>query len=142
MSRGREVLQAARFLAVGATGTAVNMVVFIACHEAGLSSTVSGIAAFLIACQHNLLLHRRVTFRCDTDAVRWRAARYVTLSAVTLGVNLAVLALIERAGAPAALAQLAGIAAATPLNYAGSRAWVFPAGQSRSNTAQIAPIHP
>ena len=123
----RELPQALRFLAVGALGTAVNLVVFLALHSGlGLLAPVSSVIAFLVAWQHNVLLHSRFTFLSAAgNHLPWHRFRYLVLTTATLLVNIAVLELLRSADVPAGFAQLAGIATATPLNYLGSRNWVF-----------------
>lgn len=143
----REVGQALRFLAVGALGTAVNLVVFLALHALGLAAVVASVVAFLVAWQHNVFLHGRFTFLGAAGSdLPWHRTRYLALTTATLLVNLAVLELLRGgAGVPAGLAQLAGIATATPLNYLGSRSWVFQAqssGDSAPNPAEIVPTRP
>lgn len=124
-SRRAELWQATRFLVVGGLGTLVNLVVFVLCHGGlGLPSLGASVVAFLVALQHNLWWHRRVTFDTAIDDPRHHH-RYLILCTATLAVNLLVLWLLERAGVPPTLAQAAGIATATPLNYVGSRNWVF-----------------
>ena len=81
--------------------------------------------AFAAACQHGLTWHARITFSTRVPSRHWRWLRFVVLSLVTLGVNLCVLSSLEAAGVVPLLAQAGAVAAASPLNYLGSRFWVF-----------------
>lgn len=124
LDRKAELRQTVVFLVVGGLGTLVNLLVFLVLHSTGLSSLICATAAFLVALQQNLFLHRRFTFETRIDDRRHHV-RYLVLCTATLAANLIVLRGLEEAGVAIGLAQLAGIATATPLNYIGSRNWVF-----------------
>lgn len=124
LSKRAELWQGLRFLAVGGLGTLVNLAVFLGVHSLGVPSLIASVIAFLVALQHNLFWHRRVTFDTTTNDRRHHT-RYLLLCTATLGVNLVVLQGLEGLGVAPGWAQLAGILTATPLNYIGSRNWVF-----------------
>jgi putative flippase GtrA len=111
------------FALVSGSGTVVNLVAFALLHHVvGLPPILCGALAFAVACQHNATWHAHVTFRVRAHS---RRTRYAALSLATLAVNLAVLHAIARAGVAPVVAQAVGIAAAAPLNFLGSRRWVF-----------------
>lgn len=117
--------QAARFAAVSGSGTAVNLGAFTMMTALGSPPALSAAVAFLLACGHNFALHRRITFARLAPAGALGPLRFLVLSTVTLGVNLGALAALQHAGLPLPLAQAGGIAVASPLNFLGSRTWVF-----------------
>lgn len=126
MSERRALRQVVAFALVSGSGTAVNLVAFALLHHVvGLPPLVCGALAFVIACQHNATWHAQVTFRAADGPVRSRRVRYIALSTATLAINLAILHAVAAAGVTPVLAQAIGIASAAPLNFLGSRRWVF-----------------
>jgi putative flippase GtrA len=109
--------QAIRFLAVGASGTAVNLVAFATACGVGCPPHLASVLAFLTACLHNSVLHQHVTFRRQLEPLAFRTVRYIAVSGLTLLADVAALSLLISAGAPALIGQAAGIALACPLNY-------------------------
>ena len=120
-----------RYLLVSGSGVAVNVATFAFLRLWAIPSVVCGALAFAAACQHNVTWHARVTFAGAGRGARdfgpgaRRSARFFGLSLVTLGVSLAVLTGVHRAGVGAVGAQGVSILAACPLNFLGSRHWVF-----------------
>jgi len=121
--------RAAMFVLVSGSGTAVNLAVFaLLDHVVGLPPLVCSAIAFLVACRHNVTWHAQLTFRAGGEAAQSRRIRYVVLSTATLSINLCVLNALARAGVTPVLAQAAGILSACPINFLGSRRWVFASG--------------
>lgn len=123
-------LQLFHFAAVGATGYAVNLVVFTLLNGAvGVHHLTAAVGAFAVAVTNNFLLNRHWTFRRQgsTDAhAGFQAARFLTVSVAGLAVNLAVLAtLVDAAGFAELPAQAIAVAVATPVNFIGNKLWTF-----------------
>ena len=119
--------QFARFAAVGASGYAVNLVVFAAfVNGFGTDHRVGAGAAFLVAVANNFWWNRHWTFDASRGHAGFQAARFLTVSLAAFLVALAILeALVVGAGVPEVLAQAVSIVCATPLNFLGNRIWSF-----------------
>ena len=120
-------LQLIRFAAVGASGYVVNLAVFTAAvHGAGFAYPIAAVAAFVVALANNFFWNRGWTFRAGDGHAGFQAARFLVVSLVAFGFNLAVLfALVEWLGTEKVTAQAIAIAAATPLNFLGNKLWSF-----------------
>lgn len=117
--------QAMRFGLVSGSGSVVNLMTFSLLHRLSLTPALCSAIAFLVACEYNFTLHTRLTFQVSPSAAGWFSWRFLALSVAALGVNLAVLYGGQHAGLPVLAAQTAGIAAGFPINFLGSRIWVF-----------------
>ena len=135
--------QLLRFSLVGATGFAINVVVFAAALALGAQHLVAATAAFVIAMASNFACNRHWTFGAGGAAPAPQAARF---AAVSIGTCLFALAVVElligTAGVPELAAQPASIAAAMPLSFAGNRVWAFadrsPATEQRTTRTHAA----
>jgi len=128
-------LQLFHFGAVGATGYVVNLIVFTLLNGAAdLNHLLAAVGAFAVAVTNNFLLNRHWTFRHQGSAeahAGFQAARFLTVSLVGLGVNLAALAaLVDGAGLGELPGQAIAVAVATPVNFIGNKLWTF--GHSRA----------
>jgi dolichol-phosphate mannosyltransferase len=117
----------ARFCLVGASGYAVNLAVFAAAvHGADVPYRLAAVIAFAFAVTSNFAWNRRWTFRAHGRGAGGQALRFLLVSLVAFGFSLLVLqALVEGAHAPRVVSQAVAIALATPLSFAGNRAWTF-----------------
>ncbi len=120
-------LQLVRFALVGGSGYVVNLVVFtLLVHGAEADYRLAATGAFLVAVANNFLWNRRWTFRARDGHAGFQAARFLTVSVVAFGLNLAILALlVEGLGFPEVPAQAIAIVAATPLSFLGNKLWSF-----------------
>ena len=117
-----------RFCLVGASGVLVNLAVFQGALISGAPLLPASAAAFVVAATSNFFLNRAWTFggspSREGTGIRW--AKFLGASVAGLAANLAVLYLLAGwLGLWYLLAQLAGIAAGTLLNFQISRVWVF-----------------
>lgn len=117
--------QTVRFATVSGSGTIVNLATFWLLRHGSVPDLASGAVAFIVACHYNFALHSRITFAPVPSGAAWFSLRFLALSVAALGVNLAVLSSVRHTGAPALAAQTAGIALGFPVNFIGSRRWVF-----------------
>ena len=118
--------QFARFAAVGASGYAVNLVVFwSAVHPLGLDHRLAATLAFLVAVTNNFIWNRHWTFRARGGHAGFQAARFFAVSIGAFLLSLAVLELLVQAGVPELAAQAVAILCATPVNFVGNRLWSF-----------------
>lgn len=115
-----------RFCLVGTSGVAVNLAVFAALVEgAGMHHAPAAIVAFCVAWTTNFVLNKHWTFRRHGLSTLHQGVRNLSVSLVALGINLALLEILIRWGAPEVLAQLAAIAAVTPVSFLLNRRWSF-----------------
>lgn len=119
-------LQLVRFSVVGASGYVVNLAAFAFQVEVlGLHHILAAIVAFLIAVTNNFLWNRYWTFSAGDGHAGFQAARFLVVSIVGLGVNLAVLETLVSVDVPEIAAQAVAVAVATPVNFIGNKVWTF-----------------
>ena len=118
--------QLLRFCVVGASGYAVNLVVFgLLVHSAGTHHTLAAIGAFLVAWCNNFVLNKWWTFRRHELSATQQGLRYMAVSLVALALNLVVLEILVRSGLPELPAQAVAIATVMPVNFLLNRRWSF-----------------
>jgi putative flippase GtrA len=123
--------QAARFLAVGASGFAINLVAFSALlHGFGLDYRLAAVGSNVLALASNFLWNRRWTFEATDGRVALQAPRFALVSAGGFVVNLIVLqCAVELLGLPSLGSEVMASAVAAPVNFLGSRLWAFGSGR-------------
>jgi dolichol-phosphate mannosyltransferase len=115
-----------RFLAVGASGVAVNLVAFAALDAAGAQVMIAAAGAFAVAVANNFWWNRTWTFSARSSGpARRHALRFFAVSAGAFLLTACLLLLAIAAGVPRGVAQALSIAAATPLSFALNQAWTF-----------------
>jgi 4-amino-4-deoxy-L-arabinose transferase-like glycosyltransferase len=126
------------FLFAGTAGYAVNLAIYAASIDGGgLDYRVAAGLAFAFALATTFALNRRFTFAVRGGAVAGQAWRYLVVSLVAFGANIAVLhGLVAGAGMAKLIGQAVAVGVAAPVNYAGQRLWAFapehePAEQTR-----------
>lgn len=119
--------QLVKFGLVGASGYVVNLAVFAALTQAAdVHHIPAAIGAFAVAVSNNFLWNRHWTFDAAAGHAGFQAARFLTVSVVALGVNLALLeALVSGAGAAEVPSQAIAVAIAMPVNFVGNKLWTF-----------------
>jgi putative flippase GtrA len=118
--------QLAKFCLVGASGYVVNLTVYaLLLRGAGLHYIPAAICSFLVAVTNNYTWNRLWTFRYQRGHVAYQGARFLVVSVVALGANLAILHLLVTAGLGELPAQAIAIVLVTPLNFAGNKLWSF-----------------
>jgi putative flippase GtrA len=118
--------QLVKFCLVGATGYAVDLVVYTVLLElAGFHYLPAAIGSFLVAVTNNYLWNRAWTFRHQRGHVVLQGARFLLVSTLALGANLLVLHLLVKAGLGEVVAQAIAIVLVTPVNFVGNKLWSF-----------------
>jgi dolichol-phosphate mannosyltransferase len=119
--------QLARFMAVGASGYAVNLATFaVSVHLIGLDYRLAAIVAFCVAVTNNFWWNRHWTFDASGGHAGEQAARFLVVSVAAFVVNLLLLELlVSGVGLAEVLAQAIAVAAATPCNFLGNKLWTF-----------------
>jgi dolichol-phosphate mannosyltransferase len=120
-------VQLFKFGLVGASGYVINLAVFAVLNEAfTVHHILAAVGAFCVAVTNNFLWNRHWTFRATDGHPGFQAARFLTVSVLALGVNLALLyLLVDLAGAPELPSQAVSVAAAMPFNFIGNKLWTF-----------------
>jgi putative flippase GtrA len=123
-------LQLFKFGVVGASGYAINLIVFAGLTGGlGVHHIVAAVGAFCVAVSSNFFWNRHWTFSATQGHAGFQAARFFTVSVAGLGVNLAVLAvLVDLAGVPELPSQAVAVAVAMPVNFIGNKLWTFDSG--------------
>jgi dolichol-phosphate mannosyltransferase len=119
--------QLGRFVAVGASGYVVNLVVFaLSVHVLGIDYKVAAVVAFIVSVMNNFWWNRHWTFGARQAHPVHQAARFFAVSVVAFGFSYVVLiSLVDGAGMAKVVAQAISIAAATPLSFIGQKLWSF-----------------
>ena len=122
--------QLVKFCVVGASGYAVNLVVYVLLLKgAGLHYMPAAIGSFLVAVTNNYVWNRRWTFRGQRGHVVFQWLRFLVVSTLALGANLVVLYVLVEAGlSDAIVAQAIAIVLVTPVNFVGNKLWSFRRG--------------
>lgn len=123
-------VQLFHFAVVGGSGYVVNLIVFtLLAKGADVNHLLAAVGAFVVAVTNNFLLNRHWTFRqqgSKESHAGFQAARFLTVSLVGLGVNLAILELLVAGVGMAELpSQAIAVALATPVNFIGNKLWTF-----------------
>jgi putative flippase GtrA len=114
-----------RFLAVGATNTAVTLAAYAAALGAGSPYLVAGALAFALGALNGFMLNRTWTF-AHPGPLGAAGVRYGAVQLFGLGANVALLRLGVRGLGLAHLpAQVAAVAPVTLLTFVLSRTWTF-----------------
>ena len=126
LRRRRNWEQLVKFCIVGGTGYVVNLVVFtLLLHGLGLHYIPAAVGSFLVAVSNNYAWNRLWTFRSQRRGVAYQGIRFLVVSTLALGANLAVLHLLVTLGANEVLAQAIAIVLVTPINFVGNKLWSF-----------------
>ena len=126
LRRRRNWEQLVKFCAVGATGYAVNLVVYaIGLHALGLHYLLAAVVSFLVAVTNNYTWNRLWTFRAQRGHVAYQGMRFLVVSTLALGANLLALHLLVTAGLDEVLSQAIAIVLVTPVNFVGNKLWSF-----------------
>jgi putative flippase GtrA len=131
LSQAHNWVQLFKFLCVGGTGYALNLLVFSLLAVAlDVHHLVAATVAFLVAVTNNFWLNRHWTFAAGDGHAGFQAARFFAVSVLAFLFSLAVLELLVSGfGLPKVAAQALSLAAATPLNFLGNKMWSFGRGR-------------
>jgi putative flippase GtrA len=119
--------QLAKFCVVGVTGYGVNIAVYaLLLNWANLNYRLAATGSFLVAVTNNYVWNRLWTFRHQRGHVAYQGIRFLIVSVLTYGANLALLTLfVEVAGIGKIVSQAIAIVLVTPLNFLGNKLWSF-----------------
>lgn len=120
-------LQLFKFGLVGCSGYLINLAVFaLLSDNLGLHHIAAAVGAFGVAVANNFLWNRHWTFAPGDGRAAFQAARFFTVSAGALLINLALLeALVAGTSLGGLLCQAIAVALAMPFNFLGNKLWTF-----------------
>lgn len=120
-------IQLLQFGVVGVSGYIVNLAVFaVVVGPLDVHHILAAIIAFCVAVTNNFWWNRHWTFDdAKHGHAGFQAARFFTVSAAALGINLVVLELLVRSGMGDIPAQALAVAIAMPFNFIGNKLWTF-----------------
>jgi dolichol-phosphate mannosyltransferase len=118
-------VQLAKFSTVGASGYAVNLVVYTALIEAGLHYNLAALCSFLVAVTNNYTWNRLWTFRGQRGHVAYQGFRFFVVAVAALAVNELLLTALVAAGVGKIVAQAIAVVLVMPINFVGNKLWSF-----------------
>jgi dolichol-phosphate mannosyltransferase len=118
-------VQLAKFCTVGASGYVINLAVYATLLALGVHYLLAAVCSFLVAVTNNYLWNRVWTFRHQRGHLVFQGFRFLLVSTVALGANLAFLSLLVALGVPKLPAQAIAIALVTPWNFVANKLWSF-----------------
>ena len=118
-------VQLAKFCTVGASGYVVNLAVYATLLALGVHYLLAAVCSFLVAVTNNYLWNRIWTFRHQRGHLVFQGFRFLLVSTVALGANLAFLSVLVALGVPKLPAQAIAIALVTPWNFVANKLWSF-----------------
>ncbi|MET0558511.1 MAG: GtrA family protein [Solirubrobacterales bacterium] len=120
-------LQLLKFAIVGGSGYVINVAVFaVLAGTLGVHHAIAAIGAFCVAVTNNFLWNRYWTFGPGESGAGFQAVRFLTVSLLSLLLNLAVLeAIIAGTEVGEVTAQAIAVAVVMPFNFLGNKLWTF-----------------
>lgn len=120
-------LQLLKFAIVGGSGYLINLAVFaVLADNLGVHHAIAAVGAFCVAVTNNFLWNRYWTFGPGEGRASFQAARFLTVSVLSLLLNLAVLeAILAGTSIGDLAAQAIAVAAVMPFNFLGNKLWTF-----------------
>jgi dolichol-phosphate mannosyltransferase len=126
LRRRRNWEQLVKFCLVGSTGYVVNLAVYtVLLKLAGVHYILAAVCSFLVAVTNNYTWNRLWTFRAQRGHYAMQGMRFLVVSLLALGANLAVLQLYVAVGVDKIAAQAIAIILVTPVNFIGNKLWSF-----------------
>jgi putative flippase GtrA len=118
--------QVQRFSLVGVLNTLVDFLVFTLLVQVGLHYVASQAVSYGCGLVSSFLLNRSWTFRSQRADDRLLVPRFLIVNLCAWAVlELALLALVGRAGLPAVLGKVLATPLSLAVNFLGNRYWVF-----------------
>jgi putative flippase GtrA len=115
-----------KFSAVGASGYAVNLAVYVALLKGtNMHYLPAAACSFVVAVSNNYFWNRHWTFRHHRGHVYYQGMRFLAVSIVALGLNLAILRGLVAVGAGKIVAQAIAIVLVTPFGFTANKLWSF-----------------
>jgi putative flippase GtrA len=125
LRRPHNWVQLAKFCVVGASGYIVNLAVYATLLALDVNYLLAAVCSFLVAVTNNYLWNRAWTFRHQRGHLVFQGFKFLLVSTVALGANLAFLSTLVALGVPKLPAQAIAIALVTPWNFVVNKLWSF-----------------
>jgi dolichol-phosphate mannosyltransferase len=126
LSRPENWIQLLKFSVVGLTGYAVNLAVYVALLKAAdVHYLPAAVCSFVVAVTNNYAWNRLWTFRAKRGHVYYQGMRFLAVSLVALGLNLALLRILVELGAGKIVGQAIAIMLVTPFSFSANKLWSF-----------------
>ena len=126
LRRPQNWIQLVKFSLVGASGTVVNLVVYVILLDgAELHYLVAGTCSFVVAVTNNYVWNRLWTFRNQRGHLYYQGVRFLVVSLVALALNLLILRGLVAAGAGKIVAQVIAIILVMPFSFTANKLWSF-----------------
>jgi putative flippase GtrA len=118
--------QLVKFCLVGASGYAVNLLVYTALLDgADWHYRLAATGSFLVAVTNNYLWNRLWTFRHRRGHFAYQGLRFFVVSALVYVGNLLILTALVELGLGKIVSQAIAIILVTPFNFVGNKLWSF-----------------
>ncbi|MCW2958971.1 MAG: GtrA family protein [Solirubrobacterales bacterium] len=116
-----------RFGIVGLGGSVLGIALFsLMVGPLGLDHRVAAALSTSCALSVTFVVNRRWTFEAEDGLARSQAWKFLLVSLVAVGVNVAAVAvLVDVAGVPKVLGAVLAVGFQAPVSYVGNRVWTF-----------------
>jgi putative flippase GtrA len=115
-----------KFGVVGATGYAINLGVYVGLLKgADLHYLPAAACSFVVVVTNNYFWHRHWTFRHRRGHLYYQGMRFLAVSLVALGFNLALLRGLVGLGAGKIVGQAIAIILVVPFSFSANKLWSF-----------------
>jgi len=127
--------QLVRFCVVGASGYAVNHIVYASLLAADVGYIAAATLSFLVAASSNYAWNRHWTFQAKQERLASQGLRALGVTAASLGANQLCLLALVATGADHLAAQAVAILLVTPFSFVANKLWAFTEGQRQTELA-------
>src|SRR5437868_15442168 len=118
--------QLAKFCAVGASGYAVNLLVYAALLDgANLHYRLAATGSFVVAVTNNYLWNRLWTFKHTRGHFGFQALHFFVVALIAYAGNLVILSVLVELGVGKIVSQAVAILLVPPANFIGNKLWSF-----------------
>jgi putative flippase GtrA len=115
-----------KFAVVGATGYVINLGVYVGLLKgADLHYLPAAACSFVVVVTNNYFWHRHWTFRHRRGHLYYQGMRFLAVSLVALGFNLALLRGLVGLGAGKIVGQAIAIILVVPFSFSANKLWSF-----------------
>lgn len=126
LRRPQNWIQLLKFSLVGTSGYVVNLAVYIALLKGvELHYLLAAVCSFAVAVTNNYTWNRLWTFRRQRGHLYYQGFRFLVVSLVALGANLAVLRALVALDLGKVAAQALAIVLVTPFSFGVNKLWSF-----------------
>lgn len=126
LRRSQNWIELLNFSVVGGSGYVVNLGVYVALlNGAGLHYLPAAACSFVVAVCSNYFWNRHWTFRHNRGHLYHQGIRFLLVSLVALGLNLAMLKGLVELGLGKIAGQAIAIVLVTPFSFTANKLWSF-----------------